>query len=207
MKLLLILFLAVSILIGCSSKNEKPEKQKINQKEENSSQIYQITEKLEVKHDEKPSGEKIIPETIEGIWERYNSAKIKLKKAKEEGNFTGIKKNLLEAAVCAEKLGRKDIEAWQYNNIGYFSIEEFKKRTNYDESMKRISMLKTGEKKTNFLQAVKEGFRKEKTLIHDAKKYLIKAQKNDADLVDKKRKSMINSNLKFIENIDEFLNN
>ena len=133
------------------------------------------------------------------------AAKANLETAKQKDDIIEIKKYILEAAFFANQLNRKDIEAWQYNNISYFSIEEFKKRTDYNTRMRKIESMKPGEDKNVYIQEVKKNFLIEKPLIIDAEKYLVEAQNIDKELDDEARTAIINSNLQFVKFIKDFI--
>ncbi len=214
MKIIWIVVIILALFLSCSKKSVE-QKETIKQPETETQVQETVTEIDSVKPPEykeiltkeslEKSETKKIPESSAGLWTGYNTAKANLETAKQKDDIIEIKKYLLEAAFFANQLNRKDIEAWQYNNISHFSIEEFKKRTDYNTRMRKIESMKPGEDKNVYVQEVKKNFLIEKPLIIDAEKYLVEAQNIDKELDDEARTAIINSNMQFIKFIKDFI--
>jgi hypothetical protein len=204
------LFILISIvgISGCSPKKaeDKPSvKEAITQQKP-----ADVTEQEEFTEPEKIVVKEEITEEIEtssDLWQGYNQAKENLKEAKENGKILQIKKYLLDAAFYAKKLNRPDIEAWQYNNIGFYSIEEFKKRTDYDSKMNELSTMKPTKEKEVFHTNLKAELLKEFNLLEDAEKYLLISKRLDDEHSDDSRTAMIKSNLNFVKFTKDFTDN
>lgn len=213
MKYTLFVLTIILVMAGCSPKKETKksiekedtqksgEQQKPNEPETAPEIAAPVKEE---EPQEMPKREETVISDPE-LWKGYNTAKQKLREAKETGDILQIKKHLLDAAFYAKKLNRIGIEAWQYNNIGFYSIEEFKKRTNYDSKMYELSSMKPGPNKESFHNALKEELHKEFDLIKDAEKYLLISKKLDTKHADESRTGMIESNLSFIHFAKEFI--
>ncbi len=214
MKNIWFVVIILALFLSCSKKSVE-QKETIKQPETETQVQETVTEidsvkppeykKIPTKESLEKSETEKIPESSAGLWTAYNTAKANLETAKQKDDIIEIKKYLLEAAFFANQLNRKDIEAWQYNNISYFSIEEFKKRTDYNTRMRKIESMKPGEDKNVYIQEVKKNFLNEKSLIIDAEKYLVEAQNIDKELDDEARTAIINSNLQFIKFIKDFI--
>ena len=146
-----------------------------------------------------------VPTNATILWKNYKTAKENLKIAKESDDIFQIKKYLLEAAFYSEKLQRNDIASWQYNNIGYYSIEEFKKRTGYVERIYLYSLKKNPEEQKKYAKETQQILKLEMKLIDDAEKYLLIAQKIDSGLNDDSRTETIISNLQFVKYVRDFM--
>lgn len=151
-----------------------------------------------------PVGEEILTESE--MWAEYNAAKEAARKAREKSNQEDLKLALLRAASYAKKLNRPDIVAWQLNNIGYYSILEFKKRTDYDARMQAIETMKYDSTKINYMEQTRDVFLKQMDMLNVAAKHLNDALEFDSKLNDKNRTEKITSNLKFIEWVQQFTN-
>ena len=97
--------------------------------------------------------------------------------------------------------------AWQYNNIGYYSIQEFKGRTNYDFRLYKLRTLIKKEVKEKFQAETKVIFKKHLKILTDAQIYLEKAYKIDENYNEQNRTDKIYNNLKFIDWVENFLTN
>lgn len=139
------------------------------------------------------------------IWNDYNQARENLQTAKTEENFTEIKKYLLLTAGFARELNRDDIEAWQYNNIGFYGIEEFKKKVDYQERIAALETMKPGTEKAEFYRSIVTDFRQESDFLSEIKTYLETARKIDGQLPVSERTEMIANNVGFIEDIQAML--
>ena len=144
------------------------------------------------------------------LWDKYKKAKSNADAALAEGNIDKTVSELLKAADYAGKLNRPEIAAWQLNNIGFYLIQEFRRKTDYDNRMSELEEMKYGENKDKFLEETKNIIEQNMKLLENAQ-----AQLNDADNLNNKlndenqneRAEKIKSNLDFIRWIKEFLTN
>ncbi len=133
------------------------------------------------------------------LWNAYNEAKSQLETAKEQNDIDGILASLHKTTQYSKELNRDDIAAWQLNNIGYYSIEEFKSRVNYDTRMNRLNQMPSGEEKKNYYIETKELINKEFPLLKNALPYLKEAEKIDEEMDNENRTNIIKNNIQFIE--------
>ncbi len=163
----------------------------------------QTVQKPEAEKTRKTSKTKI--KSISELWKIYKKAKEKATAAIESGNIEQIVEQLEIAGESALQLGRDDIAAWQFNNIGHYSIEEFKKRTNYDDRIRAMATMSSGKEKSDFIRETKNLFNGEVDLLDQAKKNLEKAQIIDDELEKSRRTETIVRNLDFINWVYDFL--
>jgi len=155
--------------------------------------------------EEKKSDYKI--KSISELWKQYKFAKEKATKFSSSNNLDSIIIYLSIASDAAYELSREDIATWQLNNIGYYSINEFKRRTDYEKRMQKLATFTDLKKKVFFATETKSVFRKNFEILIRAQKYLQKAQILDSELEKSERTDIINSNLQFIEWIEEYISN
>jgi len=221
-KVSLAVILVVLVLSGCSKKkkeNLQSETDKVVKKINSSTQlasqqIDKIKEQSEKQMDIiKNASKKKLSEwgkstklTKEELWERYNKTKEAINIAKSQKKYKELVELLKKEAKTSEELGRRDIQAWQLNNVGYYSIEEFKKKTGYDERMRQLASMKDPKKRKEYYQETTKILKKYKKILDDSHPYLIKAKKLDEVFPDKKRKRIIANNLSFVNDIKKMIN-
>ncbi len=140
------------------------------------------------------------------LWSAYNQARDEITQYKENGDFDSLLISLNKAASIAQKLNRPDIASWQYNNIGFYSINEFKKRTDYASRMKDLEIMPYGDEKVLYVQETKDKINSELDLLKSARESLYDAMELNNQSPDKNREKIIDSNLQFVNSIFEFLN-
>ncbi|MCK5087960.1 MAG: hypothetical protein KAQ90_10590 [Melioribacteraceae bacterium] len=165
---------------------------------EDTVEVKNILEEKEAPRDE---GVKSIAE----LWKLYKDSKAKVSKALESNDIVAVIENLIVAAEVSVELSRPDIAAWQLNNIGHYSIEEFKRRTNYDNRLRQLALLPAGIEKSEYQTETKNIFKKELPLLLTGNIYLLKAQTLDNELEESRRTSIIESNLEYIEWVKIFV--
>ena len=138
------------------------------------------------------------------LWTAYNEAKTRLQTAKEASHFEGMVESLLDAAAFAEALDRPDIAVWQYNNIGYYAIVEFKRLTEYQERMDALQAMTPGEAKRLYLQETRTLVLKQMTLLERGLHYLQRAESMESELNNSERRDKIESNIRFIRWVQRF---
>lgn len=143
--------------------------------------------------------------SIAQLWTEYNNAKNKAQEALAENNIESVINNLRIAGECALELGRPGIAAWQFNNIGNYSIIEFKRVTGYNEKINGLNESSANPGKEILLAETKLIFKKHIKLLEVAEKYLEKAQIIDDELEESSRTGIIQSNAEFIEWVKEFI--
>lgn len=145
------------------------------------------------------------PKSVEELWSDFRAAKASAEKAREAGNIEEVTVSLFLAARYANELNRPGIAAWQLNNIGYYSIVEFKKRTDYDKRMAKIEFIRHREEKIRYIKETKKVFKENIELLTNANNYLEDAYELDSYLNDANRTQKIYSNLKFIDWVRNFI--
>ncbi len=141
------------------------------------------------------------------LWGMYEQTRNDITLYKDNWNFPELLKSLNKAAEISLKLHRADIAAWQFNNIGYYSILEFQKRTDYSNRMQDIQAMPTGPERDQFIQETREILLSEIELLNSAEQSLYDAIELDNHEPDKNRQNIINSNLEFIRTINSFTKN
>lgn len=142
--------------------------------------------------------------TVQQMWNDFYAAKNAADSARTEENYPLVKEYLKKAAFHAMEVSRNDIAAWQLNNIGYYSIEEFKNITDYDNRMRNIENMRQGPKKITYIKQTKELFKKHLPILLNATKFLEEAYELDKDFDDNDRSSKIYSNLTYIDWVRNF---
>ncbi len=137
--------------------------------------------------------------SISELWATYKSAKILAAKFISENNLDSLIIYLNIAADAAYELSREDIATWQLNNIGYYSINEFKKRTDYDRRVQQLATIVNLKEKGLHLEETKSIFSDHYKILSNAENYLYKAQLLDNELEKSDRTEIIERNLQFIE--------
>lgn len=156
--------------------------------------------------------EKFLPETtdsnrtVQQMWSDFYAAKDSTDAALARSDFPAVKNFLKKAAFHAVEVSRNDIAAWQLNNIGYYSIVEFKQKTDYDQRLRTIENMRRGPEKIVYIRETKELFKEHLPLLLEAAKYLEDAYELDKDFNDEDRTQKIYSNLAFIDWVRNFTN-
>ena len=143
--------------------------------------------------------------SIAELWQTYKSAKISATKYIKENNLDSIVQYLNIAADAAYDLSREDIATWQLNNIGYYSIKEFKKRTDYENRIQVLDTLTNLKQKGLFLEETKSVFKENYEILSRAGSYLYKAQLLDCELEKSERSEIIDRNIRFVEWVSDFV--
>jgi hypothetical protein len=138
------------------------------------------------------------------LWKAYNTAKARLQQAQDDADYETMVASLLDAAACAEALDRPGIAAWQYNNIGYYAIVEFKRVTDYQKRMDTLQEMKPGEEKRDYLHETRAILKKHMFLLEHGFMYLQKAETMESELNNSDRKAKIESNKQFIRWVQAF---
>ncbi len=140
------------------------------------------------------------------LWQKYQQYREESKTAFNNSEFQKAVQKLKQTAQYARQLNRDDLAAWQYNNIGYYSILEFKGETNYDYRMHQLRTIDREAKRRQFANETKELFREHLKLLTDAETYLEKAYELDKKYNNKSRTEKIYSNLQFIDWVKNYIN-
>ena len=145
--------------------------------------------------------------SISELWSIYKSAKTSATKYISENNLDSIIIYLNIAADAAYELSREDIATWQLNNIGFYSITEFKKKTDYDRRMQKLATMQNLKEKGLSLEDTKSIFSRNFKILSNAEEYLYKAQVLDSELEKSDRTEIIESNIQFINWVGDFISN
>ncbi len=145
--------------------------------------------------------------SISNLWSIYKSAKTSATKYISENNLDSIIIYLNIAADAAYELSREDIATWQLNNIGFYSITEFKKKTDYDRRMQKLATMQNLKEKGLYLEETKSIFSRNFKILSNAEEYLYKAQMLDSELEKSDRTEIIESNIQFINWVGDFISN
>jgi len=145
--------------------------------------------------------------SISELWAKYKSAKILATKYISENNLDSIIVYLNIAADASYDLSRKDIATWQLNNIGYYSINEFKKKTGYDRKIQKLAVIQNLREKGLLLEATKSIFSEYFIILSKSADYLHKAKLLDSEFEKSDRTQIIERNLEFIDWVDKFISN
>jgi len=181
------------------------QKRQINQKDQQSEQIDSIAVVPESVFTA-PDTLEHLNRTVQEMWEDFRTAKDSVDSARARNDFDATILALLKAAHHAKELNRDDIVAWQLNNIGFYSIEEFKKRTDYTVRMHNIESMRRGPEKIVYIKETKRLFKKNLSLLIEGTKHLEEAYDVDKNLDDNDRTQKIYNNLKYIDWIRIFVN-
>jgi len=146
------------------------------------------------------------PIPVSQLWVDFYAARDSAEAARERGDIGIVTTVLLKAFHAAISLDRKDLAAWQLNNIGYYSIEEFKARTNYTSRLSTIENMRRGPQKDLYIKETKRIFRDNLDLLTEATKHLEEAYEMDKDLNEDERTQKIYSNLAFIDWVRNYAN-
>lgn len=145
--------------------------------------------------------------SISKLWQQYKFAKEKAAKFTPNKNLDSIIVYLSIASDAAYELSREDIATWQLNNIGYFSINEFKVRTDYDKKIQNLATFENLKEKALLVEKAKFDFKNNFIILAVAEKYLEKAKLFDSEMEPSERTEIIESNIQFIEWIRNYISN
>jgi len=222
MKLFISLLLVSFIYYGCGQEQKKDELSKpvekeniaVDNAESNIENKDEPVVEEKTKTDDKPDRmiEEDMKKTVPGkrnLWDDYRMAKANAEAAFEKGNIDIMTSELLLAVKYTKELNRPEIAAWQLNNIGYNSIQEFRKRTDYDNRMSQLEKMKYGEEKSKYLEETKALIKDNMHLLRNGIIHLNSALElsnklNDEDKTNREEK--INRNLNFIQWVEDFIN-
>jgi hypothetical protein len=143
--------------------------------------------------------------SISELWATYKTTKILAAKFVSENNLDSIIVYLDIAADAASKLSREDIASWQLNNIGHYSINEYKDRTDLDIRLRQLESLTNLKAKGLHLEETKSIFSYHFKILSNAKIYLHKAQILDRKFKKTERTDIIKRNIQFIDWVDNFI--
>jgi len=198
----ILLTIVVTIILTSCTQLQKRQK---NQKDQQAKQIDSIAVVPESVFTA-PDTLKHLNRTVQEMWEDFRAAKDSVDSARARNDFDATILALLKAAHHANELDRNDIVAWQLNNIGFYSIEEFKKRTNYTVRMHTIESMRRGPEKIVYIKETKRLFKENLSLLIEGNKHLEEAYEVDKNLNDNERTQKIYSNLKYIDWVRIFVN-
>ncbi len=184
----------------------QPKQQDTTKQNEPTQKQDTITTRVE-QEDPLPVSSKSEESATSKLWEKYRKFREDSKKAFNNSKFQEAITNLKLAAKYARQLDREDLVAWQYNNIAYYSILEFKGLTNYDYRLHQLRSIKDPDRKEKYIEETKDIFRKNLKILTDAEEFLEKAYKIDENYKDQNRTDKIYSNLKFIDWVKNFTKN
>ncbi len=194
--------LLLSLFIIACPQSQKHPKNQLDQQTSTPDTATTLTQLIATMPDTLESSSR----TVQDRWDDFRAAKDSVDAALARNDFQTTKLALLRAAQYALELDRKDIAAWQLNNIGYYSIEEFKKRTDYNSRMKTIETMRQGPEKFVYTKETKQLFRQNLSLLIEAAKHLEEAYELDKEYDDNGRTRKIYSNLTFIDWVRNFVN-
>lgn len=143
--------------------------------------------------------------SISELWKQYKDAKALATKFITQKKLDSIIVYLNIAADAAYELSREDIATWQLNNIGYYSINEFKSKTDYDNRMQQLAIIKSIKERALYSEETKSLFQKYFNILLKAESFLQKAQMLDAELEPSERTKTIESNIQFINWVGEYI--
>lgn len=166
-------------------------------------QIQKTTEQPKSSH---PNDQPEEPAAVPQLWAEFYAARDSAEAARARRDIATVTSALLRSSRIALSLNRKDLAAWQLNNIGYYSIEEFKKQTDYNSRLRAIDKMRRGPQKELYIKETKRIFRDNLFLLTEATKHLEEAYELDKDLNDDDRTQKIYSNLAFIDWVQNFVN-
>lgn len=214
---LLITILSLTLIVSCGVDNEETEQQvettieKISERidsvevaAENVKAVIDTIKKATSPPQTSPLLQDQSGKSISELWNTYKKAKDDVNKALDKNDIAAVVSNLALAGECALQLGRMDIAAWQFNNVGHYSIMEFKRRTGYDQRLQKLATMPAGNVKTGYQLATKDLFFREFPVLENARNYLVQAQIIDDELEHSRRTGAIQSNIDYIEWIKNF---
>ncbi|NOX66368.1 MAG: hypothetical protein GXO85_11420 [Chlorobi bacterium] len=202
------------IFIACnSSDSNAPSNDRISNKVElqnkniNTPAVDNSTAKSEVPNiiEKNPELNNAQVPSISELWDTYKKSKTAAAVNYENGDIQAMVKNFAASADAAIELSRDDLAAWQLNNIGHYSIEEFTQRTDYQERVRTLAIMKDQTQRDAYYNETKQVFKQNYHLLKSSEPYLNKARRLDRKYKRSDRTDAIKSNLSFIKWVKEFL--
>jgi len=145
--------------------------------------------------------------SITELWEDYKFAKDKIAEFVLENDLDSIPFYLNLSSDIAYELGRVDLAILQLNNIGYYSINEFKNRTDYDKRIHTLVTFYDMEQKAIYANETIAIFKRYFRILNRAKQYITKAKILDSEFEPSERTKNIAENVEFIEWIRDYISN
>ncbi|VAX29215.1 hypothetical protein MNBD_IGNAVI01-330 [hydrothermal vent metagenome] len=143
--------------------------------------------------------------SISELWNTYKKCKAEAETDYKDGDIQAMVKNFAASANAAIELSRDDLAAWQLNNIGHYSIEEFTQRTDYQERVRTLAIMKDQTQRDAYYNETKQVFKQNYHLLKSSEPYLKKAKRLDRKYKRSDRTDAIKNNLSFIKWVKEFL--
>ncbi len=205
----------LTVIVGCSNDTkEKPQNEAIPEKKvlEKADSVKNLAEEVKqetlknsniLKKVEEPKGIKV--KSISDLWKIYKSEKIVGQELLNKNDLEKGISHLDRAGKAAIELGRYDIAAWQYNNIGHYSIQEFQRVTEYDKRMRTLATISSQEEKKKYSWETKLKFEENILILETAEKYLQEALLLDDELEESERTEAIKRNLDFVNWIKAYV--
>jgi hypothetical protein len=135
-------------------------------------------------------------------FQEYLSLRNAAKQAETEGNTFNAVSNYLKAAEIASKSADANIQAWQINSAAYSLITQFKKLTNYDEKIQKLTNMQPGKEKIAYQKEFAEILNLQFPLLQEAQSILEKTKDLGGEL---EAKDKITSNMDFIAWVKDFI--
>ncbi|MBP7793320.1 MAG: hypothetical protein KA120_09730 [Candidatus Goldbacteria bacterium] len=135
-------------------------------------------------------------------FQKYLSLKNAAKQAEAEGDTFNAVSNYLKAAEVASKSADANIQAWQLNNAAYSLISRFKKLTDYDQKLKKLTGMQPSKEKIAYQKEFAEMLNLQFPLLQEAQDILEKTKNMGEEL---EAKEKITSNLDFIAWVKDFI--
>ncbi|MCG2715227.1 MAG: hypothetical protein L6422_02900 [Candidatus Marinimicrobia bacterium] len=197
----ILLIIVVTIIFTNCTQQQKRQKNQKDQQAEQIDSTAAVPKPLVFTPDTSES----LNRAVQEMWEDFRAAKDSVDSSRARNDFNATILALLKAAHHAKELDRDDIVAWQLNNIGFYSIEEFKKRTDYTNRMSNIESMRRGPEKIVYIKETKRLFKENLSLLIEGTKHLEEAYELDKNLDDNDRTQKIYSNLKYTDWIRNFV--
>ena len=143
--------------------------------------------------------------SISELWDTYKKSKTEATSDYDSGDIQAMVKNFAASADAAIELSRDDLAAWQLNNVGHYSIEEFTQRTDYQERVRTLAIMKDQTQRDTYYNETKQVFKQKYHLLKSSEPYLNKARRLDRKYKRSDRTDAIKSNLSFIKWVKDFL--
>lgn len=161
----------------------------------------------EIGKDEKFNEHEPEIKSITELWEDYKFTKDKIAEFVSENDLDSIRFYLNLSSDIAYELGRVDLAILQLNNIGNFSISEFKNRTDYDKRIHKLVTFYDMEQKTIYANETITIFKRHFRILNRSKQYITKAKILDSEFEPSERTKNIVENAEFIEWIRDYISN
>ena len=145
--------------------------------------------------------------SISELWDTYKTCKADAIEDYGKGDLSSMIKNFESSANAAIDLSRNKLASAQFNNIGHYSIEEFSKKTDYNNRVRNLAVIGDQAKKEIYFKETQQIFKQNYQLLINSEPYLIKARKLDGKYKSSKLGVEIQKNLSFIKWVKNFLRN